>query len=53
MGKMKLIKVAKEVSNYINNDSHAKYRLIVGTDSNGNGGTKSRFCNCYYCLSYW
>ena len=43
MGKMKLIKVAKEVSNYINNDSHAKYRLIVGTDSNGNGGTKADF----------
>ena len=43
MGKMKLIKVAKEVSDYINNDSHSKYRLIVGTDSNGNGGKKADF----------
>jgi len=40
---MKLIKVAKEVSDYINNDSHSKYRLIVGTDSNGNGGKKADF----------
>jgi len=43
MGKMKLVKVAQEVSNYINNDSHSKYRLIVGTDSNGNGGIKADF----------
>jgi len=42
-GKMKLVKVAKEVSDYINNDSNSKYRLIVGTDSNGNGGKKADF----------
>lgn len=43
MGKMKLVKVAQEVSSYINNDSHSRYRLIVGTDSNGNGGKKADF----------
>jgi hypothetical protein len=34
-GRMKLAKVAKEISGYINEDSQSKYRLIVGTDSNG------------------
>ena len=43
IGKMKLTKVAKEVSSYINEDSNSKYRLIVGTDSNGNGGVKADF----------
>ena len=43
LGKMKLVKVAKEVFDYINNDSYSKYRLIVGTDSNGNGGIKADF----------
>lgn len=43
MGKMELVKVAKEVSGYINEDSNSKYHLIVGTDSNGNGGKKADF----------
>ncbi|MBL7053493.1 MAG: ribonuclease H-like YkuK family protein [Candidatus Portnoybacteria bacterium] len=34
-GRMELTKVAKEISSYINQDSQRKYRLIVGTDSNG------------------
>lgn len=34
-GKMKLVKVAKEVSDFINHDLQSKYRLIVGTDSSG------------------
>ena len=34
-GKMKLVKVAKEISDFINRDSQSKYRLIVGTDSSG------------------
>ena len=34
-GRMQLTKVAKEISSYINQDSQRKYRLIVGTDSNG------------------
>lgn len=34
-GRMGLVKVAKEISNFINQDSQSKYRLIVGTDSNG------------------
>jgi predicted RNase H-related nuclease YkuK (DUF458 family) len=34
-GRMKLVKVAREISNFINQDSQCKYRLIVGTDSNG------------------
>ncbi len=36
-GRMELAKVAKEISRYIDQDSQSKYRLIVGTDSNGNG----------------
>jgi len=32
---MELTKVAREISGYINEDSQSKYRLIVGTDSNG------------------
>jgi len=35
LGRMQLTKVAKEISSYINQDSQRKYRLIVGTDSNG------------------
>ena len=34
-GKMELAKVASEISKYINQDSQSKYRLIVGSDSNG------------------
>ncbi|MFH0906751.1 MAG: ribonuclease H-like YkuK family protein [bacterium] len=34
-GKIELAKVAKEISCFIDNDSHSKYRLIVGTDSPG------------------
>ncbi|MEA2113660.1 MAG: ribonuclease H-like YkuK family protein [Patescibacteria group bacterium] len=34
-GKMKLPKVAKEIADFINQDTSAKYRLIVGTDSSG------------------
>lgn len=34
-GRMRLAKVAKEISNYVSQDSQCKYRLIVGTDSNG------------------
>ncbi len=34
-GKMKLDKVVREISNYINQDSQSEYRLVVGTDSNG------------------
>ncbi|MFH1671424.1 MAG: ribonuclease H-like YkuK family protein [Candidatus Portnoybacteria bacterium] len=34
-GKMELAKVAREISDYIGKDSENKYRLIVGTDSNG------------------
>ena len=34
-GRMKLIKVVKEISDFICQDSESKYRLIVGTDSNG------------------
>jgi predicted RNase H-related nuclease YkuK (DUF458 family) len=34
-GRMKLAKVAREISNFINQDSQSRYRLIVGTDSNG------------------
>jgi len=36
---MKLVKVAKEISRYIDEDSQSEYKLIVGTDSNGNGKT--------------
>ncbi len=39
-GRMKLVKVVKEISSYINEDSQSKYRLIVGTDSNGTNGNK-------------
>jgi len=35
LGRMQLTKVAKEISSYISQDSQRKYRLIVGTDSNG------------------
>ncbi len=38
-GQMKLVKVAKEISRYIDEDSQSEYKLIVGTDSNGNGKT--------------
>lgn len=34
-GRMKLIKVAQEISGFINEDVQSRYRLIVGTDSNG------------------
>jgi|TARA_Y100000031_G_scaffold154340_2_gene201671 hypothetical protein len=34
-GRMKLAKVAREISDFINHDSQSKYRLIVGTDSSG------------------
>ncbi len=34
-GKMGLAKIAGEISNYIGEDSKNRYRLIVGTDSNG------------------
>ena len=34
-GRMQLAKVAKEISSYVGQDSQRKYRLIVGTDSNG------------------
>lgn len=38
-GQIKLAKVAQEISNYINEDSQSRYRLIVGTDSNGSKKT--------------
>ena len=34
-GRMKLLKVTREIADFINHDPHARYRLIVGTDSNG------------------
>jgi predicted RNase H-related nuclease YkuK (DUF458 family) len=34
-GRMNLAKVAKEISDFISQDSQDKYQLIVGTDSNG------------------
>ena len=34
-GRMKLVKIAKEISDFISQDSQDKYQLIVGTDSNG------------------
>jgi len=34
-GKMNLAKVAKTVSRFISQDAQSKYRLIVGTDSDG------------------
>lgn len=34
-GRMKLAKVAREISDFIDQDSQDKYQLIVGTDSNG------------------
>lgn len=40
-GQIKLIRVAQEISGFINEDSQSKYRLIVGTDSNGVNGNKS------------
>ncbi|NQV00691.1 MAG: ribonuclease H-like YkuK family protein [Parcubacteria group bacterium] len=40
-GRMKLNKVTKEISDFIDQDSESKYRLIVGTDSNG--GKKTDF----------
>lgn len=38
-GQMKLTRVAREISKYIDEDTQSKYQLIVGTDSNGNGRT--------------
>ena len=40
-GQMKLVRVAQEISGYINEDSKSKYRLVVGTDSNGVNGSKT------------
>ncbi len=34
-GRMKIKKVAREISNYIEGDREARYKLIVGTDSAG------------------
>ncbi len=34
-GQMRLPKVTKEISDFINRDPSARYRLVVGTDSNG------------------
>lgn len=34
-GHLQLAKMAKEIADFISQDDHAKYRLIVGTDSNG------------------
>ncbi len=34
-GRIKLIKIAKEISDFISQDSQDKYQLVVGTDSNG------------------
>lgn len=34
-GRMKLTKVAEEIAGFISQDPQARYRLIVGTDSNG------------------
>jgi len=34
-GRMKLVKIVKEISDFISQDSQDKYQLIVGTDSNG------------------
>ena len=34
-GRMKLAKIAKEISDFISQDSQDKYQLVVGTDSNG------------------
>jgi len=40
-GRMKLTKIIKEISDFINQDSQDEYKLIVGTDSNG--GKKTDF----------
>ncbi|MBU1137280.1 ribonuclease H-like YkuK family protein [Patescibacteria group bacterium] len=40
-GRMKLAKVAQEIFDFINYDPQSKYRLVVGTDSNG--GKKTEF----------
>ncbi len=40
-GRLQLTKVTKEIANFISLDDHSKYRLIVGTDSNG--GKKTDF----------
>ena len=34
-GRMKLVKIVKEISDFISQDSQDKYQLVVGTDSNG------------------
>ncbi len=34
-GKMELTKLVREISNFVNQENEGKYRLIVGTDSNG------------------
>jgi len=39
-GQMKLASVAQEISGFINEDLGSKYRLIVGTDSNGVNGDR-------------
>ncbi len=38
-GRMQLATVAKEISNFISQDSQDKYQLIVGTDSDGDKWT--------------
>ncbi|MFH1461162.1 MAG: ribonuclease H-like YkuK family protein [Patescibacteria group bacterium] len=43
-GRMGLNGVAKEIFSFINQETNCKYRLIVGTDSNGaNNGQKADF----------
>lgn len=34
-GRMKLLRVTKEIAGFINEDTEAQYRVIVGTDSSG------------------
>ena len=34
-GRMKLLKVTKEIADFIDEDADAQYRVIVGTDSSG------------------
>lgn len=34
-GRLELSKVTEEIADFISQDDHAKYRLLVGTDSNG------------------
>ncbi|PIV10130.1 MAG: hypothetical protein COS49_02120 [Candidatus Portnoybacteria bacterium CG03_land_8_20_14_0_80_41_10] len=40
-GRLQLTKVTKEIANFIGQDDQSKYRLVVGTDSNG--GKKTDF----------